>query len=86
MPPRFTTGRRPRQKALATDSVALGAAIKLLNAFRDWIDAAHFYRHESGRPEPVQPPLLLVVQMVSVGASFLRWLAELDAIKKPPPQ
>ena len=30
----------------------------------------------------MQPPLLLVVQMVSVGASFVRWLAELDAIQQ----
>ena len=50
--------------------------------FKEWIDAAHHYRHEPGQQEPVQPPLLLVVQMVSVGASFVRWLAELDAIQQ----
>jgi hypothetical protein len=42
-------------------------------------DAAHFYRHEAGHEEPVQPPLTLAVQMVSHGATFLRWLAEMDA-------
>jgi hypothetical protein len=69
------------QRAHATDKVATGAAVKLLSAFKDWIDAAHFYRHEAGQQEPVQPPLTLAVQMVSVGASFIRWLAELDAIQ-----
>jgi hypothetical protein len=69
------------QRVHATDKVAMGAASKLLNAFKDWIDAAHLYRHEAGQQEPVQPPLMLAVQMVSVGASFLRWLAELDAIQ-----
>jgi len=68
------------QVAHATDKVALSAAMKLLNSFKDWIDAAHFYRHEAGREDPVQPPLTLVVHMVSVGASFIRWLAELDAV------
>jgi hypothetical protein len=69
------------QRAHATDNIAMGAASKLLNAFKDWIDAAHFYRHEAGREEPTQPPLTLGVHMVSVGATFLRWLAELDAIQ-----
>jgi hypothetical protein len=44
----------------------------------DWIDAAQFYRHEAGQEAPTQPPLMLAVQMVSVGASFMRWLGELD--------
>jgi hypothetical protein len=67
------------QRIHAQDNAAMGAASKLLNAFKDWIDAAHFYRHEEGQKDPVQPPLTLAVQMVSVGASFIRWLAELDA-------
>jgi hypothetical protein len=31
------------QKAHAIDGTATGAAISLLSAFKDWIDAAHFY-------------------------------------------
>ena len=69
------------QRAYATDNAAKGAASKLLNAFKDWIDAAHFYRHEPGQQDPVQPPLTLAVQMVSIGASFIRWLSELEAIQ-----
>ena len=68
------------QRAYGTDSVAKRAAMKLTAAFVDWIDAAHFYRHEPGHEGPTQPPLALTVDMVSVGASFIRWLAELDAI------
>lgn len=67
------------QRAYATDAAATAAAGRLLSAFKDWIDAAHNYRHEPGHEDPVQPPLTLAVQMVSVGASFIRWLAELDA-------
>jgi len=52
----------------------------MLNGLKDWVDAAHFYRHEERRAEEVaQPPLKLAVYIVSTGASHLRWLAELDA-------
>jgi hypothetical protein len=70
------------QRVHADDNLAMRAATKLLNAFKDWIVAAHFYRHEPGHQDPVQPPLTLAVQMVSIGASFIRWLAELDAIQQ----
>lgn len=66
------------QRSHAADKVATSAAGKLLSAFKDWIDAAHVYRHEAGREEPMQPPLTLAVQVVSVGATFIRSLAELD--------
>jgi hypothetical protein len=66
------------QRLHAADKVAMSAVSKLLSAFKDWIDAAHYYRHEAGREEPIQPPLTLAVQMASVGASFIRWLGELD--------
>jgi hypothetical protein len=67
------------QRLYASDDVAKRASLKLLAAFKDWVEAAHFYRHEPGREEPSPPPLPLAVHMVSVGASFIRWLAELDA-------
>ena len=82
--PRLTAQEAQRlepvlQQIYASDKTALGASVKLLNSFKDWINAAHFYRHEAGHEEPVQPPLSVTVQMVSLGASFTRWLAELDA-------
>jgi hypothetical protein len=68
------------QKHYAQDETAQRTAAKMLNGLRDWIDAAHFYRHEEGVQEGVaQPPLKLAVYIVSTGASHLRWLAELDA-------
>jgi len=72
----------PLLQTTYANSVASGAAMKVLSAFKDWIDAAHFYRHEAGHEDPVQPPLTLSVQMVSVGAAFIRWLAELDALMR----
>jgi hypothetical protein len=55
----------------ATDR-ALGAAAKLLSGLEDWINAAHFYRHERGASEVVEPPFALAVNLVSLGSSYLR--------------
>ena len=57
---------------------ALQVTLKQLEAFKDWIDAAHFYRHEPGTEEPAQPPLELAILMVSQAASYLRWLQQFD--------
>jgi hypothetical protein len=67
------------QAAHAGDNVAQSASGKLLTSFKEWIDAAHLYRHEQGKEEVAQPPLTLAVYLTSTGASHLRWLAELDA-------
>lgn len=67
------------QKVYAADATASRAATKLLASFKDWIDAAHFYRHEQGKADEVaQPPLALAVHIVSTGAAHIRWLAEMD--------
>jgi hypothetical protein len=51
---------QPRiQAVLAGDAPAQSASSKLLASFRDWIDAAHVYRHEPGAEEVSQPPLTL---------------------------
>ncbi len=49
----------------------LRAANKLLASMRDWVEAAHFYRHEEGKEEPSQPPLALAVALISTGTGFL---------------
>jgi hypothetical protein len=72
------------QKALASDPVAQSASTRMLDAFKDWIDAAHVYRHEQGREEPTQPPIPLAISILSVGATYLRWLAETDAALQTP--
>jgi hypothetical protein len=58
-----------------TTSHAIG---KLINSFKEWIESAHFYRHEPGSEEPAQPPLTLTVALVSSGSNYLRWLGEID--------
>ena len=68
------------ERTYSGDRRAQEASIEMLDSLRDWIDAAHQYRHEEGKPDTVaQPPLTLAVYLVSAGASHLRWIAELDA-------
>jgi hypothetical protein len=66
------------QDLLSADPTALKAANKSVEAFADWVDACHNYRHEQGVQEPLQPPLDLTVQLISVGSGFLRWLISVD--------
>jgi hypothetical protein len=40
----------------------------------------HHYRHEQGCEEVAQPPFKLAVNLISLGNSFVRWLAEMDAV------
>jgi hypothetical protein len=68
------------ERAYQGDRVAQETCEKLFHSLRGWIDAAHCYRHEEGKPDTVaQPPLTLPVCLISTGAAHLRWLAELDA-------
>jgi hypothetical protein len=67
------------QRLYAQDDTARRSAPKMLSSLKDWVDAAHFYRHEEGAEEVAQPPLNLAIYIVSTGASHLRWLTELDA-------
>jgi hypothetical protein len=67
------------QEKLSENKTALQVSMKLLESFKDWIDAAHFYRHEQGDEDIAQPPLETAVHLVSLGAANLRWLAEIDA-------
>jgi hypothetical protein len=67
------------ERLYAQEETARRSAAKMLNGLKDWVDAAHFYRHEEGAEEVAQPPLRLAVYIVSTGASHLRRLAEVDA-------
>ena len=67
------------QRVYADDRAALGSASKLVASVGEWVNACHFYRHEAGTEDVAQPPLTLAVNLVSVGATYIRWLAEVDA-------
>ncbi len=60
------------------NDTAISVSEKFLQGLGEWIDGVHFYRHGQGEPEPVEPPLGLAIHILSSGASFLRWLVEID--------
>lgn len=49
-------------------------ALKQVDGFKNWVDTAHFYRHEQGKPEIEQPSENFTFLMVSQGYSYVRWL------------
>lgn len=49
---------------------------KIVDGFKSWVEAVHFYRHEAGKPEPTQPSDATAIGLVSQGFSFARWLVE----------
>lgn len=53
-----------------------------VTAFKDWVIGAQGYRHGKGTEEPDNPSLSTTVLCVSAGASYLRWLLEIDAIEQ----
>lgn len=67
-----------QQRLYEGKSGDLGSSAKSLEAFRNWINAAHFYRHEQGVEAPTQPPEELAILLISQGLSFVRWLVALD--------
>jgi hypothetical protein len=69
-------------KLYVSDPTALRAANKVVNAFGDWVDACHNYRHEDGVEEPSQPPIDLAVSLIGLGSGHLRWLISVDQAAK----
>jgi hypothetical protein len=66
------------QRAYASDPAAQKAARRMVAGFRDWVEASDLYRHQPGAAEPAQPPADVAILAISLGASWLRWLAGLD--------
>jgi preprotein translocase subunit SecD len=73
------------ESAYQGDDAAAAAAAETVASFSEWADAAQHYRHEQGSEKIIQPPLELAVNLVSLGNSFARWLAELDATSSADP-
>ena len=66
------------QRLYKADAVATAVGTRLCQSFGDWCDAAHPSRHGQKVEDPVSPPDELAVLLVSQGASFVRWLVDLD--------
>lgn len=66
------------EKAYRDDASECAAAVALLGGLKAWVKAGHEYRHGQRREAPREAPIEFAVAMLSSGASYLRWLAEID--------
>jgi hypothetical protein len=66
------------ERAYPDDATAQRVALRMLSGLKEWVAAAHDYRHQPGAAEPAQPPADVAILAISWGASLLRWLAGLD--------
>jgi len=56
----------------------------VFSAMADWVNAVHYYRHGQTEPDVVAPSTELAVQLVAMGCSFTRRLAQTYEMKNPP--
>ena len=66
------------QRLYAGDIAAQSAASQMLSGLVTWVDAAHNYRHGQRTEAPTPVPFELAIAMIGSGASFIRWLAQMD--------
>ncbi len=59
-------------------AAAKATANQMVAGFVNWVNAAHSYRHIEGHPDAAAPPMDLTILMISVGASYIRWLIDQD--------
>lgn len=59
------------------DDIAKKAANEICEGFMDWANAAHNYRHAQGKEQPKQSSPELAIMIMSSGAAYLRWLAQI---------
>lgn len=55
------------------------AMARWLEGFADWVNGAHQYRHGQAVEVPDNPTIATAVLSFSLGSTYARWLAELDA-------
>ena len=70
--------RRIVDRVFDGDEQLKSTASRLLSSFGKWVSAVHPFRHGHDRDRPLMLPDDVAVLAISQGASFLRWLADLD--------
>ena len=66
------------ESAYKTNSTAQKATRAILTCFQGWVEASLMYRHQPGVADAPDPPADIAILAISHGASFIRWLADLD--------
>lgn len=56
------------------------ASKRYAKSFAEWVNACHIYRHSDDARDNDELPLVLAVGLVSAGASYLRWLLDMQSL------
>lgn len=70
--------KKRAEEAYRNEPTVLKVIPSIFNSFAEWVDSIQVYRHGQNEPEPVNPPIEIAVLVLSSGASYLRWLLEID--------
>lgn len=70
--------RQMCDRLFSSDEQLKSMAGRLLSSFSKWVAALHPYRHGHDRDRPLTLPDDVAVLVVSEGATFIRWLVDLD--------
>ena len=68
---------KPLLSKLYTDDTVIICSEHIMDSLCDWIDAGHMYRHGQKVEELVPPPIDVAVNIISMGATYIRWLVSL---------
>lgn len=74
---------RPLVQSTYDAGVEQHAALKCVEAFSDWVNACHFFRHDAGEVVSTPPSEDLTVALVSQGLGHIRWLSDIRARAEP---
>jgi hypothetical protein len=72
-------------KSIGRDPVTEKVLDATFQAFGEWINGLHLYRHGQGTAEPVAPPIELAVHILSTGSAYLRLLLEANQVAHSTP-
>lgn len=73
---------KPLLSKLYKDDTVIICAEHIMDSLCDWIDAGHMYRHGQKVEELVPPPIDVAVNIISMGATYIRWLVSLTIKEK----
>ncbi len=65
------------------DPVARGAAAQVAQAMKDWVNAAHKYRHGHEHADPIEPSRELAITLVGLGITFARFIGDHFKVETP---
>ena len=68
------------EKAYKDDKIIIDASKQMVESLRQWNSSCHQYRHGQKTTKPNQPTDEYTILMLSQGASYIRWLLDIEKL------